>query len=153
MSAASRLAPIHAQRGTNTATCSACVWCHITFGSPFLSTTVDTERVELFLPESERSPANAGLVSAVSIVEGPPTGKDCTSGKTGCNFFGPRTVLWKITLPSSSASNETVTTLAFRRMFDRFEQGLLGMGLSKLMTSDSKPAGATDKPKKNPSLR
>ena len=42
---------------------------------------------------------------------------------------------------------------AFRRMFHRFEQGLIEMGLSKPMTSDSKPAGATDNPEKDPSQR
>ena len=51
--------------------------------------------------------------------------------------------------PASQEELDQKDLEAFRRTFDRFEQGLLGMGLSKLMmTSDSKPAGATDKPEK-----
>ncbi|HBZ58420.1 MAG TPA: hypothetical protein DEO49_04630 [Sutterella sp.] len=50
--------------------------------------------------------------------------------------------------PASQEELDQKDLEACRRMFDSVEQALIEMGLSKPMSTDSKPAEATDRPEK-----
>ena len=50
--------------------------------------------------------------------------------------------------PASQEELDQKDLEAFRRTFDRFEKGLIEMGYSKPMPTDSKPAEATDRQEK-----